>query len=169
MRTGRAKAVAAVALLALALAAAWLLRPGDASRIRALIREAASAVEREDAGGVMAAISFGFRDERGRGYLELRKALEDRFRRYSDIVVEYEGLEVAVEDGRATATMGLRVIATLGGTRGYYLGDIREPVRLRLALEKGPTGKWLISGAAWTPPPGDMASGLPGVKKAKGG
>lgn len=151
MRINRTAALGAG--LALALLAAWLLWPGDAARIRGLIEETASAVEEEDLDGVMAAISFGFRDDRGRGYLQVKKALQDRFRRYSDIVMEYEGLVIEVEDEGATARMDLRVIATRGAARGYFLGDMRDPVRLRLRLEKSPTGKWLVSGAGWTYPP----------------
>jgi hypothetical protein len=49
--------------------------------------------------------------------------------------------------------MDVRVIATMGDARGYYIGDIREPSGLRLDLEKGPTGKWLIVKGAWGPPP----------------
>lgn len=139
------------AALALAGALAWYLWPSDEARIERLVKETAKAVQEEDLPAVMSGVSFNYRDDYGMSYLLVKKALEERFRRFSDIVVEYEGLSIAVKGDKAVATLGLRVIASLGASRGYYLGDIREPVRLRLDLEKGPSRKWLVTKATWGP------------------
>jgi hypothetical protein len=137
--------------LALAAALAWYLWPSDQARIEKLVRETARAVQEEDVAAVMSGVSFNYRDDYGMSYLLVKRALEERFRRFSEIVVEYEGLSIEVAGDKAVATLGIRVIASLGSSRGYYLGDVREPVRLRLDLEKGPSRKWLVTKAAWGP------------------
>jgi hypothetical protein len=132
-------------LLVIAGAAVYLLWPSDEARIKKLLKEEVRAVEGEDIEGVMDGVSYNYQDERGLSYLLLQRAIERQFARYSDVVVEYENLEVDVDEGRAEARMDLRVIATWGQDRGYYLGDIKEPARLTLELQKSPARKWLIT------------------------
>jgi hypothetical protein len=122
----------------------YLIWPTDEARIKKLIKEAISAVEKEDIDGVMSKVSFNYHDEYGQSYLLLKRNLERQFRRFSDIEVEYENLEIEVKDDTATASMDMRVIATLGEDRGYFLGDIKEPVHLVLEFEKTPVKKWLV-------------------------
>lgn len=132
-------------VLVIAGAAAYLLWPSDEARIKKLLKEEVRAVEQEDIEGVMDGVSYNYRDEHGLSYLLLKRTLERQFTRYSDIEVEYENIEVGVNKDRAEARMDLRVIATWGQDRGYYLGDIKTPARLTLELEKSPARKWLIT------------------------
>jgi hypothetical protein len=134
-----------ILLLVIAGAAAYLLWPSDEARIKKLVKEEVRAVEEEDIDKVMDRVSYNYADEHGLSYLLLKRTVERQFDRYSDMVVEYENLEVDVKDGRASARMDLRVIATWGEDRGYYLGDVKEPARLVLELEKSPARKWLIT------------------------
>ena len=136
-------------LLAVLLAvsvAAFVLWPTDEDRIRGLVKEGARAVEAEDLDALMSKISFSYSDRHGLSYLIIKKQMQERFKRFSDIIVQYEGLEVIVaEDDTARAAMDLRVIATMGPDRGYFVGDIKEPVRLELWLRRGGSVKrWLV-------------------------
>lgn len=135
-------------LLVIAAVAVYLFWPGDEARIKKLIKEGARAIEQEDIDAVMDRVSYNYRDEHGLSYLLLKRTIERQFTRYEDIVVEYENLEVDVKDDEAEARMDLRVIATWGVDRGYYLGDIKEPAHLTLELEKSPARRWLIRGSA---------------------
>lgn len=131
--------------------AVYLIRPSDESRIRKLLREGAEAVESGDLEGIMAKVSFNYRDDYGMTYLYLKEGLKRELGRLSDVTVEYGNTEIKVfERGdspgiskSATAELDLRVIATSGNETGYILGDIRTPLRLRIFLDKEGT-KWLI-------------------------
>ena len=127
----------------IAVLAAYLLWPSDERRIRKLIKEGAKAVESGDLDGVMAKISFNYRDDYGMTYLSLKETLKREFQRLSDIGVEYEDLKIRVSDNTALAELNVRVIATSGDETGYLIGDIRSPSPLRLTLDKERT-KWLI-------------------------
>lgn len=122
----------------------YFLWPSDEYRIRKLIKEGASAVEREDLEGLMSKVSFNYRDEYGLSYLLLKDVIKREFGYYSDIDVEYENIEVEVDKDKATATLDLMVLASAGSERGYIFGDLREPLRLKLELEKGSMRKWLV-------------------------
>lgn len=130
--------------LLMALPVAIYLWPSDETRIRKLIKEGALVVEREDLDGLMSKVSFNYRDEYGLSYLLLKDVIKREFGYYSDIDVEYENLAVRVDKDRATATLDLRVLASTGTLRGYIFGDLREPLRLKLELEKGSMRKWLV-------------------------
>ena len=121
----------------------WLLWPSDESRIRKLIKEGAKAAESGDLDGVMAKISFNYRDDYGMTYLYLKEILKREFQRLSDISVEYENLKIQVSENTALAELDMRVIATSGNETGYIIGDIKSPLPLRLTLDKERT-KWLI-------------------------
>lgn len=131
-------------LSALSVAAAlWFLWPTDESRIRKLIKEGADAVEARDVDGIMAKVSFSYRDNHGMTYLSLKEILKREIQRHTDISVEYDDLRIQVSGGMATAEADIRVIATTGNETGYIIGDVKTPVRLRFALEKEGT-KWHI-------------------------
>lgn len=144
------KAVAFILLLILAPIAIYLFWPSDQNRIRKLVKEGSLAVEKEDIDKAMSLVSFNYADDLGLNYVYLRKLLEREFAALSEIDVEYENLEVEVNKGgeTATAAFALRVIAASGGRKGYFFGDMKGPVRLKLDLEKGPARNWLVIGAS---------------------
>lgn len=114
----------------------YFLWPSDESRIRKLIKEGAAAVEKKEVDNVMAKVSFNYQDNHGFTYILLKKTLETQFKKMSGIKVEYENLKIEVKDKSASASFDLRVIATIGNDTGYYIGDIKNPVRMKLFLEK---------------------------------
>jgi hypothetical protein len=128
----------------------YLVWPSDESRIRKLINKEVKAAEEEDIEAFMSGISFNYQDERGLSYLLIRRLLQRELKTLSDIEVEREGLRIEVEGegDRASAALDVRVIASEGEARGYYWGDIKEPVRLSLELRKEPAGRWLITGSS---------------------
>ncbi len=138
------KTIAFLFLLIVSPVLIYFLWPTDESRIKKLVGECAKAVEKEDIDALMSKISFTYQDDYGLSYILLKKLIEDGFRRFSEIDAEHENLKVDVMDEKATATFDIRVIASHGQERGYFMGDIKEPVHITLYLEKGPLGKWLI-------------------------
>lgn len=146
------KSVALLFILIVSPVIIYLLWPTEEARIRKLVKEASRSVEAEDVDGVMSKVSYGYQDEHGLSYAVIKKSLAQKFKFYSDIEVEYENLEIEVDNERdeATASMDLRVIATFGeADRGYVLGDLQDPARLGLRLKKGgPLNKWLVVGAS---------------------
>ena len=130
--------------LVLCLAAAlFVLWPTDTGRIRKLIKEGAGAVESRDREGVMEKVSFNYRDDHGMTYLSLREVVKRELQRLSEISIEYENLEIRVSGDTATAQLDLRVIAASGNEKGYLIGDIKSPARLKLILDKEHT-KWRV-------------------------
>lgn len=136
---------------------AYLLWPSDAARIRKLFKEGAGAVESKDLDGVMAKVSFRYRDDYGVTYLSLKEILKREFTRFSDIQVEYGAPEIRIirkggsrgehlspdPPDMAVAEMDVRVVATAGTETGYIVGDIKTPVHMRFTLGKERM-KWLI-------------------------
>jgi hypothetical protein len=61
-----------------------------------------------------------------------------------DIKIEYENLEIKINDKNATADTDLRIVATVGNNTGYIMGDLAKPAHLRFILEKE-RGKWLVT------------------------
>ncbi len=137
------KLTGAALLLLVGLLALYLLWPTDESRIRKLFKEGARAVESRDLDGVMAEVSFNYRDEYGMTYLYLKETLKREFQRLSDISVESGAPKIQVGEDRATAELDVRVIATEGNETGYFIGDARAPLHLRFTLEKE-RAKWQI-------------------------
>ena len=136
------KVVASVLLL-MSLIVAYLVWPTDEHRIRKLFKEGVEAAESGDLEGVMAKVSFNYRDDYGVTYLYLKEILKREFQRLSDISVEYDGLKILVREDEATAELDMRVIATAGNETGYIIGDARAPLHIRFTLEKE-RGKWQI-------------------------
>jgi hypothetical protein len=138
------KSIALLLIIILIPIITYLLWPSDESRIKKLFKEGSEAVEKEDLDGVMSKVSFNYHDEYGLTYLYVKKYMNSIFQQMSDIQIEYENLEIKVNDASATAEMDVRVIATIGNETGYIIGDAARPVHLKFALEKERT-KWLVT------------------------
>lgn len=121
----------------------YFLWPSDESRVKKLFNEGSKAVEEENIDSVMSKISYNYRDDYGLTYLYIKNYLKSFFQRMSDIKIEYENLDIKVNDKTATAEMDVRVIATIGNDTGYFLGDLPNPEHLKFTLEKERT-KWLV-------------------------
>jgi len=138
------KSLAFLFLLILTPIILYLLWPSDESRIKKLFKEGSSAIEKEDLDTVMSKVSFNYSDEYGLTYLYLKESMKSVFKQMSDIKVEYENLEIKVNDKVATADMDVRIIATIGNDTGYIFGDLPKPIHLKFTLEKERT-KWLVT------------------------
>ena len=121
----------------------YFLWPSDESRIKKLVKEGATAVEKEEIDNVMAKVSFNYQDEKGFNYILIKKILESQFKAMSGIKVEHENLKIEVKEKLATAEFDLCVIATIGNQTGYIIGDLKAPARIKLFLEKE-RATWLV-------------------------
>jgi hypothetical protein len=121
----------------------YLLWPSDESRIKNLFKEGSQAIEKEDLETVMSKVSFNYRDEYGFTYLYLKELMKTLFKQMDDIKIEYENIEINVNDKTATADMDVLILAKMGNNTGYILGDLSEPAHLTFTLEKERT-KWLV-------------------------
>lgn len=122
----------------------YLLWPSDESRIKKLFEEGSRAIEKEDLDAVMSKVSFNYSDEYVLTYLYLKESMKSVFKQMSDIKIEYENLNIKVNDKIAKADMDVRIIATIGNDTGYIFGDLPKPVHLKFTLEKERT-KWLVT------------------------
>ncbi len=122
----------------------YLLWPSDESRIKKLFKEGSRAIEKEDLDAVMSKVSFNYSDEYGLTYLYLKESMKSVFKQMSDIKIEYENLNIKVNEKTATADMDVGIIATIGNDTGYIFGDLPKPVHLKFTLEKERT-KWLVT------------------------
>jgi len=132
-------------LLALLIVAAWLFWPSDESRIRRTLREETKAFEAGNLDGVMTGVSYTYRDAYGMPYIAMKGYLKRFFEQFSDIGVECgdPGIRLLGEE-EAVAELNVRVLATMGNERGYILGDLKGPVRVRVFLRKEHAA-WLIA------------------------
>jgi hypothetical protein len=137
------KAIALLFILIVTPVIIYLLWPSDESRIKKLFREGSQAIEQEDLETVMSKVSFHYRDEHGLTYLYLKELMKTLFKQMEDIKIEYENIEINVQDSTATADMDVLILATMGDNTGYILGDLSEPAHLTFSLEKERT-KWLV-------------------------
>lgn len=138
------KSIIIIFLLIISPIIIYFLWPTDESRIKKLVKEGATAIEKEDVETTMSKVSFNYHDEHGLNYILLKRILEDQFRKMSDIRIEYENLKITVNKGTASAELDLRVIATIWNQTGYIIGDIKTPTHLKFSLEKERT-KWLVT------------------------
>lgn len=138
------KSIALSLLIILTPIILYFLWPSDERRIKRLFKEGSRAIEREDIDGVMAKVSFNYRDEYGLTYLYIKNSMKSVFQQMIDIMIEYENLKMKINGKTATVDMDVRIIATMGNETGYILGDSAKPVHLRFTLEKERTG-WLIT------------------------
>jgi hypothetical protein len=121
----------------------YFLWPSDESRIKKLIKEGATAVEKKEIDNVMSKVSFNYQDEHGLTYILIKQILGSQFKALSGIKIEYENLKIEVKEKLATAKFDLRVIATIGNQTGYIIGDLKTPARIKLFLEKE-RATWLV-------------------------
>jgi hypothetical protein len=121
----------------------YLLWPSDENRIKKLFKEGSQAIEKKELDAVMSKVSFNYRDEYGLTYLYIKELMKSVFQRMNDIKIEYENLDIKVNDKNATADMDIRILATIGNDTGYILGDLAKPVHLKFTLEKERI-KWLV-------------------------
>lgn len=121
----------------------YFLWPSDEARIKKLIKEGVSAIEKKEIDNVMSKVSFSYRDDYGMTYLYIKKILEKQFVSMSDIQIEYENLKIDVKDNTAFAELDVRVVATIGSDTGYIIGDIEKPVHIKFTFDKERT-KWLV-------------------------
>src|SRR4030043_2274551 len=122
----------------------YLLWPSDESRIKKLFNEGSRAIEKEDLDALMSKVAFNYSDEYGLTYLYLKESMKSVFKQMSDIKIEYENLNIKVNEKTGIADMDVRVIATIGNDTGYIFGDLPKPVHLKFTLEKERT-KWLVT------------------------
>jgi len=137
------KSVIMLFLLILAPVLVYFLWPSDEARIKKLIKEGATAVEKKEIDTVMSKVSFNYQDEKGLSYILIKRILENQFKTMSGIKVEYENLKIEVKKESATAEIDLRVIATIGSDTGYIIGDLKNPAHIKFTLEKE-RAKWLV-------------------------
>ncbi|MEW6419210.1 MAG: hypothetical protein AB1480_14025 [Nitrospirota bacterium] len=121
----------------------YFLWPSDESRIKKLFKEGSQAIEKEELDAVMSKVSFNYRDEYGLTYLYIKELMKSVFQRMNGIKIEYENLDIKVNDKKATADMDVRILATIGNDTGYILGDLSKPVHFKFTLEKE-RAKWLV-------------------------
>jgi hypothetical protein len=121
----------------------YFLWPSDENRIKKLFKEGSQAMEKEELDAVMSKVSFNYRDEYGLTYLYVKELMKSVFQRMNDIKIEYENLDIKVNDKNATADMDVRILATIGNDTGYIFGDLSKPVHLKFTLEKE-RAKWLV-------------------------
>jgi ketosteroid isomerase-like protein len=132
-----------VTVLCIVIALVFVFWPTDEKRIEKLFAEAAEAVENEDIDGVMEKVSFNYRDDYGFNYLSIKEAMKRNFGRAGNIGVEYENMEIQVQERASMAFVDVRVFATIGEETGYILGDAPDSAHLVFTLQKERT-KWLI-------------------------
>jgi hypothetical protein len=147
------RSIAILLILILIPVIIYILWPSDESRIKKLFRDGAKSIEEEDIDAVMSKVSYNYRDEYGLTYLYIKEHMKSIFQRMSGIQIEYENLDIKVDNKAATTEMDVRVIATAGGETGYIVGDLPNPVHLKFSLEKERI-KWLVT----------KTEGLPGYR-----
>lgn len=138
------KSIVFLLLLILAPVIIYFLWPTDESRIKKLVKEGAAAVEKKETDKVMAKVSFNYRDDYGFTYMMMKKMFEDQFKRMSDIKIDYEDLKLQIKEDSALVDLNVRVIATIGDSTGYIIGDIKTPAHIKLTLEKE-RANWLVT------------------------
>ena len=147
------KQAVVILLLIVAPVAIYFLWPSDEARIRKLISAEVSAFEAKDMEAFLSGISFSYRDDRGVSYVLIKRVMEERLKRYSDINISYSDMLIEVrEDETATAVMDLRVTARDSEeTRRYVLGGPDAPAVINLTLKKEGAGSWKIRSSKWPP------------------
>ncbi len=134
--------VAALALLV------WYLVPSEEDRILERLEQAARALEREDAGGVMSVIDverftdpIGAYDPR-----EMENGLVKAFQMFDNIEVIMEKPRIRIEEGKKRALVTLRFVITgiYEGQFGFIVGTTQETALARFTMEKNPEAGWQV-------------------------
>ena len=118
--------------------------PTDRTRIQKLINKGAAAIEKEDEASVMACVSFNYRDDYGMTYLYLKESFKRLFQRRDGISVDYEVLDIELDDNIAVAKLRVRVLSSSGSGKHYIVGSVAEPLDIILILEKEKL-KWQVT------------------------
>jgi len=125
--------------------AVYLLMPSDAKRIRKLVRQGREAAIQKDLPGVMALVSYNYRDRYGFSYLYLKETLKRLFKNYDSFEIDLKRLRVDVDPGggKAEAKFLLKAAGVKNGNREYILGteEVYESVFLTLKKEHM---KWMV-------------------------
>lgn len=122
----------------------YFVVPTDTARIKKLIKEGGKAVEEKNIENVMGCVSPAYRDDYGLTYLYVKENFKRLFRLYSAIKVDYEKVEIGINDTKAVAELDVRVIVTSGNNAGYLVGVAAYPEHIVFHLEKERL-KWLIT------------------------
>jgi len=120
-----------------------ILWPSDTARIRKLIKRGADGFEAINIEEIMSCVSYTYQDEYGMSYLIIQKGIERFLKQLDKIKIEYEDLEIVVNDRTATADLDVRVIGTRGEHTQYVAGDFDTPLHMTFTLEKERM-KWLV-------------------------
>lgn len=130
----------------------WVFWPSDAARIRKLVGSASAAAEARDIDALMSVVSLQYADEHGLSYLALKQILEREFKRFTRIKVDYSDLLVEVRGETASATMDIKITATVEGQEPrVILGGGESRAVLHLKLAKGTADRWTVKSALWPP------------------
>jgi len=109
----------------------------DEERIKRVLFDGKAAIEKEDLLGVMAHISYHYRDEYGLNYLGAKSLFNWLFQEFDNIAIHVERINVEVtakKKGKAT----LHTWATARGRdrTGYIVGGAQRPCLVLITLEK---------------------------------
>ncbi|NOZ25021.1 MAG: hypothetical protein GXO94_02885 [Nitrospirae bacterium] len=142
---GRRKTIIALLVLISVLLSVYLLIPSDAKRVRKVVRQGREAAIRKDLAGIMALVSYNYRDRYGFSYLYLKETIKRMFKNYDSFEVDLKRLRVDVdpEGGSAEAKFLVKVSGVRNGGREYILGteEVYESVFLTLKKERM---KWMV-------------------------
>jgi len=147
MTVTRRELFLALAVIGLGLLVWWLL-PSEEDRIRERLEQAALALEREDARGVMSVIDAGrFSDPAGMyGPADIEAGLGEAFALFENIEVVMETPRIRLEKGerRATVTLRFVITGTWEGQFGFIVGTAGETALARFIMEKNPEAGWQV-------------------------
>ena len=121
----------------------YFVMPTDKARIKKLIKKGAVAVEQKDIKEVMSCVSLTYMDDYGMSYLYLKKGFERLFRTSDSIEVDYEGVQVVVDEKKAVAELDVWAIASRGANAAYIVGDAGNGIHIKFILQKEKL-KWQV-------------------------
>lgn len=127
----------------------WWLVPDEEDRILERLEQAALALEREDAMGVMSVIDEArFSDiTGGYGSAQIEEGLDAAFRMFEDMEVVLESPRIVVEENKRQARVILRFVitGTHEGQFGFIVGTTQETALVRFIMEKNPEAGWQVT------------------------
>ncbi|MBI5379106.1 MAG: hypothetical protein HZA23_03000 [Nitrospirae bacterium] len=136
MRLSRKALGVGVALLGLAFVLWTWWSESEEARILRVVDEGRRGIEARDLDRCMRQVSYHYRDEYGFTYLTAKALLQRLFERFEGFRVEMDRPTVTVQGEQATASLHLRIRATMSGMEGYLQGSDREPVKAVVRLVK---------------------------------
>ena len=127
----------------------WVLLPSEEDRILERLEQAALALEREDAPGVMSVIDTGrFADAAGYyNAADIERGLGEAFKMFENIEVAMESPRISLEqdEKRATVTIRYVITGTWEGQFGFIVGSATETAMARFIMEKNPEAGWQVT------------------------